>query len=263
MAHHPSHPPHPQFLDVDWPQNHDSFQTQPLQLENEYDLDPSRFDILQGQLQPPPNMSRLRQQQQQQQAPDFLMNNMDQREQFGNTGNYMFTFSDPQSHQFNQAYGSGQFFPDNQDGAFTGTQRGQGNFPNMNFGESNQSMPSSPYYPDDPSAFTYGQAQGLALGQQNPGLTPTMRSFQGDVQRGPVYSNVPSPITPNFGSAAGFGMGTQTGLPYHDQSSGAPHAAKRMRALDDAEGDTSSVDGDAPEEGGAQAKGDSAKPHKP
>ena len=57
----------------------------------------------------------------------------------------------------------------------------------------------------------------------------------------------------------------QPGMPYHDRAhfdgSGAPHASKRMRALDDGEGEVSSVDGDVHEDG-AQAK-EGAKPPKP
>ena len=190
------------------------------------------------------------------------MNTFGQGDQFsGGTGDYMFTFSDPQSQQFNQNYGGNQFFTENHDSSFPGAQRGQANFPGI-FGESAQSIPNSPYYSDDASAFTYGQGQGLALGQQNPGVTPTMRSFQSDVQRTPVYSNVPSPITPNFGSSPTYGMSLLGGAPYHDHASGHPHAAKRLRP-DDGDGETSSADGDAPEEGAAPAKGEASKPHKP
>ncbi|KAJ3005082.1 hypothetical protein NUW54_g4501 [Trametes sanguinea] len=60
MANH--HPPHPQFLDVDWPHSHEAPPSQSLQLENEYDIDPSRFSILQNDFQPHGDMERQPQQ---------------------------------------------------------------------------------------------------------------------------------------------------------------------------------------------------------
>ena len=176
----------------------------------------------------------------------------------------MFTFADPQSQQFSQNYGGGQFFSENQGTAFTGQQNAQTSYAGMSYGDSNQSMPNSPYYSDEASAFTYGQNPRLPQGQQNPGLTPTMRNYQGDVQQRPaVYSNVPSPMTPGFGSSPNYPMAVQSGMSYHDQGTAGLHAAKRMRALDDGDGDTSSVEGEAHEDGGAQGKGEGAKPHKP
>ena len=263
MASHPNHPPHPQFLDVDWPRNHGPIPAQPLQLENEYDIDPSRYDILQGELQPAPHMDHRRHAHHQ--STDFMMNNYGVRpQQFGGSGDYVFTFPDTPSQpqqQFSQVpYGgnSGQYYPDT---PYSGV--------------SSHSMPSSPYYPDEVSTYAFeqqGPGMGMSHGQHtrsnsnpNPGVTPTMRSFQsGDVARTPVYSNVPPPMTPSFVSSQNYGMATQAGLPFRgDPGSGAPHASKRMRALDDGEGEVSSVDGDGHGEGGARAKEESAKPPKP
>ena len=263
MASHPNHPPHPQFLDVDWPRNHEPIPSQPpLQLENEYDIDPSRYDILQGELQPSQHMDRRRHAHHQ--SADFMMNNFSGRpQQFGGSGDYVFTFPDTPSQpqqQFSQVQyggnGGQQFYPDT---PYSGV--------------STQSMPSSPYYPDDVSAYTFGQpGPGMGMGQHtrsnsnpNSGVTPTIRSFQqGDVARTPVYSNVPSPMTPNFVSSQNYGMAMQqAGLPFRgDPGSGVPHASKRMRALEDGEGEVSSVDGDGHEESEARAK-ESAKPPKP
>lgn len=260
---HPTHPPHPQFLDVDWPQTHDIIPPQPLQLENEYDIDPSRYDILQNDI---PQMDRRRPQQ----GSGYMMDSFG-RQQFGGAGDYAFTFPNSQSQAQSQQhfnpqalYNGGQYYHD-QTPQFAG----------ISFGDTSQSMPSSPFYAEDTPAFTYGQGQGLPIGQHgharsssnpgNPGLTPTVRTFQGE--RTPVYSNAPSPMTPNFGSSPNYGpgMGVQPGMPYHDRAhfdgSGAPHASKRMRALDDGEGEVSSVDGDVHEDG-AQAK-EGAKPPKP
>ncbi|KAI0683199.1 hypothetical protein C8T65DRAFT_685468 [Cerioporus squamosus] len=256
MAQHPTHPPHPQFLDVDWPgpQHNEPILPQPLQLENEYDIDPSRYDILQNDV---PLMDRRRPQQ----GSGYMLNDFG-RQQFGGTGDYAFTFPNPQSQSQSQSqhfgalYNGGQYYHD---------QTAQ--FPGMPFGSTSQSMPSSPYYAaEDTPAFTYSQGQGLPVRQHarsssnpgNPGLTPTVRSFQGE--QTPVYSNVPSPMTPNFGSSPNYGpgMGVQPGMPYHDRghidSIGAPHASKRMRVLDDGEGEVSSADGDTHEDGGTQAK---------
>ncbi|KAH9945337.1 uncharacterized protein BXZ73DRAFT_38492 [Epithele typhae] len=266
MAHHP---PHPQFLDVDWPSNHDMRQQPPLQLENEYDIDPSRYDILQGEVQlPQSHLNRLRQQQlqqqqlqqrqqQQQQQHSFPMNGFGQGqpEQFAGGNDSMFTFANNQAQQqhFSPPYGGGQFFLESEQGSY-----------NMGYGDHSGSMPSSPFFGDNHSPFTFAQAQQLPLGQQqqHPGSTPTMRNFQGDVQRTPMY-NVQSP--PDFGSSPTHGMAGQ-GMPYHDQGMGVPHAAKRMRALDDNEGYASSENGDgegAEEDGPAQQKEGGAKPSKP
>ena len=257
MSAHPHHPPHPQFLDVDWPRNHDGIPAQPLQLENEFDIDPSRYDILQGDLQPPPHMDRRRHQQ----NSGFMMDSFNgQPQPFGGSGDYVFTFPNTQTQpqQFGQVYG--------------GSDGGQQFYPDTPYsGVSNQSMPSSPFYPDDVSAYTFGQTPGMTLAQHgrsssnpNPGPTPTIRSFQGDVSRTPVYSNVPSPATPNFALSPHFGMAMQTGVPFRgDLGSEVPHASKRMRALDDGEGDVSSAEGDGQEGDGAQAKGANAKPPKP
>ncbi|TFK93973.1 hypothetical protein K466DRAFT_593952 [Polyporus arcularius HHB13444] len=263
MAQHPTHPPHPQFLNIDWPgpQHQDAIPPQPLQLENEYDIDPSRYDILQNDV---PHMDRRRPQQ----GSEYMMNDFG-RQQFGGTGGYAFTFPNPQSQSqsqqhFNSLYDGGQYYHDQ-----------PAQFPGMSFGSTSQSMPSSPYYAaEDTPAFTYSEGQGLPIRQHarsssnpgNPGLTPTVRSFQG--QQTHVYSNVPSPITPNFGSSPNYGpgMGVQPGMPYHDHaridSSGAPHAPKRMRILDEGDGEVSSADGDAHEDGGVQGK-EGAKPPKP
>ncbi|KAI0749472.1 hypothetical protein C8Q80DRAFT_1269350 [Daedaleopsis nitida] len=247
MAQH-QHPQHPQFLDVDWPRNHDRIPAQPLQLENEYDIDPTRYDILQGDLTS--TMDRPRPQQ----TTGFPMNNNFGREQFGGADDYMFTFPNPQaqSQHFNQIYSGGQFLPD-QTPQYSG----------LAFGDGSQNLPSSPYYSDDNSAYAYNQGQALPMGQHArtgsnhpaPARTPTVRTFQGE--RTHFYS---TPVTPNYGSSPSQSMGMYQG--HQPEGSNGLHAAKRMRALDDGDGETSSADGDAHEEGG-QAKGDSAKPPKP
>ena len=156
-------------------------------------------------------------------------------------------------------------------------------------------MPSSPFYSGDSSPFAFppqsmpaaqaqaqAQAQGMRAGQHSrasstSGLTPTVRSFQGDPQmvqhRRPVFSNASTPMTPSFplqpqlGHA--YGVAMQPGAPYREQAhmqlgdaSAALHAAKRQRALDEGEGEGSSVDGDDRSESGAQSK-EEAKPVKP
>ncbi|PIL35715.1 transcription factor [Ganoderma sinense ZZ0214-1] len=264
MASHPNHPPHPQFLDVDWPRNHEPIPTQPLQLENEYDIDPSRYDILQGELQPGAHVDRRRHAHNQ--SADFMMNNFGGRpQQFGGSDDYVFTFPGTPSQQQQQQFSQVQY----------GGNGGQQFYPDTPYsGVSTQSMPSSPYYPDDVSVYSFGQpGPGMGMGQHarsnsnpNPGVTPTIRTFQqGDVARTPVYSNVPSPMTPNFVSSQNYGLAMQqAGLPFRgDAGSGMPHASKRMRALDDGEGEASSADGDGHEESGARAKEESAKPPKP
>ncbi|KAI0787822.1 hypothetical protein C8Q74DRAFT_1315611 [Fomes fomentarius] len=263
MASH-QHPPHPQFLDVDWPQTHDSMPYQPLLLENEYDIDPSRYDILQGQgeLQHPSNIDRRRTQQ----GSGFPVNDFG-RQTLGGNDDYVFTFPNPQGQsqqqqqqqqQFDQLYNGGQYYPD---------QTGQ--FPGISFGDANQPISSPSYYGgEEGNPYPYGQGQSAGIVQHarsasnpHPGPTPTVRSFPGE--RTPVYSNLSSPLPPDYGSSPNHGMGVHTGMAYqghnHNDGSEAPHAAKRMRALDDGEGETSSVDGEAHEE----AKEGSAKPPKP
>ncbi len=293
MAHHP---PHPQFLDVDWPQtHHEAAPSQPLQLETEYDIDPTRYSIFQGDLQPqpPPQMDRRR-------SPPTTGYSMEYGRPFGGQNEYAFTFPNPlqqQQHQQQQqpsfgeqhAYDAGQFYSDHQGSNYSQARQGQQfHSSGMPYGDgSNQSIPSSPYYTDtgDSSPFPFspqnlpGQGHGMAGGQHGrsssaSGITPTVRSFQGDAQMHPraILSNAGTPLTPNFplGSLGqGYGMPVQPGTPYREQAhmqlgdaSAALHAAKRQRALDEAEADGSSVEGDDPSENGVHSKED-AKPAKP
>ncbi|KAI0635754.1 hypothetical protein C8Q77DRAFT_1155518 [Trametes polyzona] len=294
-----AHPPHPQFLDVDWPQNHqEAAPAQPLQLENEYDIDPTRFAILQSDFQAEPQMDRRRTQQPNTGFP------MEYGRTFGGQNSYPFTFPDPQQHPqqhpqpqtYNgqQMYGTGQYYPDPQGSSFP--QRAQGQpfqSSGMSYGDGgNQSIPSSPYYADESSPFTFahqslpsqGQPQAIPVGQHqhartgsSSGLTPTVRSFQGDAQMAhprPIFPNTTTPVAPSFahGSAGlghAYGMPVQPGAPYREQThmqlgdaSAALHAAKRQRALDEGEGEGSSVDGDDRSESGVQSK-EEAKPAKP
>ncbi|KAI0661577.1 hypothetical protein C8Q70DRAFT_664218 [Cubamyces menziesii] len=302
-----NHPPHPQFLDVDWPKNHDSAPSQPLQLENEYDIDPSRFAILQSDFQPQPQMDHHHHHSRPQQNPDYAMN---YSRPFGGQNDYAFTFPDPQQQQQQQQqslhqpyngqpmFGGEQFYSDHQGSGYHPQGQGQQqHFPSgLGFSNSGaQSMPSSPFYSGDSSPFAFppqsmpaaqaqaqAQAQGMRAGQHSrasstSGLTPTVRSFQGDPQmvqhRRPVFSNAGTPMTPSFplqpqlGHA--YGVAMQPGAPYREQAhmqlgdaSAALHAAKRQRALDEGEGEGSSVDGDDRSESGAQSK-EEAKPVKP
>ncbi|KAL1949311.1 hypothetical protein VTO73DRAFT_8192 [Trametes versicolor] len=294
MAHHP---PHPQFLDVDWPQtHHEAAPSQPLQLETEYDIDPTRYSIFQGDLQPQPQpqMDRRRSQPNAGYPVEY-------GRPFGGQNEYAFTFPNPlqqqQQHQPQQQpsfgeqhpYGAGQYYSDHQGSNYS--QAGQGqqfHSSGMPYGDGgNQSMPSSPYYTDtsDSSPFPFshqnlpGQGQGMGAVQHGrsssaSGITPTVRSFQGDAQMHPraILSNAGTPLTPNFALGSlgqGYGMPVQPGTPYREQAhmqlgdaSAALHAAKRQRALDEAEGDGSSVEGDDPSENGVHSKED-AKPAKP
>ncbi|KAI0370391.1 hypothetical protein BV20DRAFT_1074886 [Pilatotrama ljubarskyi] len=288
-----NHPPHPQFLDIDWPQSHsEAAPSQPLQLETEYDIDPSRFAILQSDFQPPPQMDRHASQQ----SAGFPVNFS---RPFGGQSDYPFTFPDPHQHQQpqqqqpqqqpfhdQQMFGGGQYYPEQQGTNFPQQGQGQPFHPSgLPYGDgASQSMPSSPFYTrESPFAFQPnlpGQGQTTRVGQHSragsaSGLTPTVRTFQGDPQIAhprPAFSNAGTPVTPNFMQNANmgqYGMSVQPGTPYREQAhmqlgdaSAALHAAKRQRALDEGDGEASSVDGDDRSEGGQQSK-DEAKPAKP
>ncbi|CDO74907.1 hypothetical protein BN946_scf184988.g14 [Trametes cinnabarina] len=291
-----NHPPHPQFLDVDWPQSHEAPPSQSLQLENEYDIDPSRFSILQNDFQPQGEMERHPAQQQQ--NADYSVN---YGQPFGGQHDYPFTFPNPQQHpqrqpeqqQYNeqQVYGAGgQFYPDQQGPSFPQQAQIQQHphFPsNLAFSDRGaQSMPSSPFYAGDASPF--GFAQGMpSQGQGGPvghhsrpgsasGLTPTVRAFQGGphlAHRRPMFTSAGTPITPTFARNPTMGhaypMPVHAGAPYREQghmqlgdASAALHAAKRQRALEDGDGETSSIDGDDRSENGTHVK-EEAKPAKP
>ncbi|KAI0833291.1 hypothetical protein BC628DRAFT_1424797 [Trametes gibbosa] len=295
MAHHP---PHPQFLDVDWPRSHEAAPSQPLMLENEYDIDPSRFAILQSDLPPEPHMDGRRSQQTGAFTTEY-------GRPFGGQNEYAFTFPNPQQqqqpHQQPQQptfaeqhmYGAGSYYADHQGSSYAQGGQGQPFHPSgLSYGDAgNQSMPSSPYYASaESSPFTFTQqslpGQGMSVGQHagaspSSGLTPTVRTFQnqgqgpGNAQMAhprPVFPSAGTPVTPNFshGANLGYELSIQPETPlYREQvhmqlgdASAALHAAKRQRALDEAEGDASSVEGDDPSEGGVQSK-DGAKPVKP
>ncbi|KAL7279089.1 hypothetical protein ACG7TL_006927 [Trametes sanguinea] len=292
MANH--HPPHPQFLDVDWPRSHEAPPSQSLQLENEYDIDPSRFSILQNDFQPHGEMER-----QPQQNAGYGAN---YGRPFGGQGDYPFTFPNPQQQRqqhppqqqqpFNEQhlYGAGgQYYPDQQGPSFPQQAHGAPpNFPsNLAYSDRGaQSMPSSPFYTGDASPFAFAQGmpaqgQGMSVGHHSrpgssSGLTPTMRAFQGDPQlahRRPLFSSSGTPITPSFAHVSSLGhpysIPGQAGTPYREQAhmqlgdaSAALHAAKRQRALDEGDGETSSMDGDDRSESGTHVK-EEAKPAKP
>ncbi|KAH9856553.1 hypothetical protein C2E23DRAFT_865967 [Lenzites betulinus] len=293
MAHHP---PHPQFLDVDWPRLHEAAPSQPLQLENEYDIDPSRFAILQSDLPPEPEMDRRRSQQEANYTTEYGRT-------FGGQNEYAFTFPNPQQQQQQQQphqqpafgqqhlYGAGQYYPDRPGSAYTQSSQGQGFHPSgMPYADAgNQSMPSSPYYTSaESSPFTFAHQslpgqnqQGISPGQHartgSSGLTPTVRTFQGQggqrdaqmVHPRPLFPSGGTAVTPTFSHGANMGYGIPGTASYREQAhtqlgdaSAALHAAKRQRALDELEGDVSSVEGDEPSESGAQSK-DGGKPVKP
>ncbi|KAI9000635.1 hypothetical protein BD414DRAFT_8317 [Trametes punicea] len=290
----PNHPPHPQFLDVDWPQAHGAQPSQPLQLESEYDIDPSRFSFLQTDFQSQPDMGRRPQQ-----SPEYSVG---YGRPFDGQGNYPFTFPSPprgqqqrqqqpqQQSQLNQQplYGGTQYFPEQSGSNYPQ----QGQVPrfrtNLAFSDRGaQSMPSSPYYSGDVSPFAFtpqgmpAQRQAMRIGQPSrpgsvSGLTPTVRSFQDDPQLAQprsALSSAGTPVaasfTPNPSMGSAYGMPIQSATPYREQmhmqfgdASAALHAAKRQRALDEGEGDASSIDGDDRSDGGLQLK-DEAKPPKP